>query len=210
MDVVEPPNKRAIAFFDGQNLYRHAKAAFGHSHPNYDPLKLFQAICAQKGWKCQAVRFYTGVPGSKGNPMWHGYWTNRLLQMRRSGISVTTRELRYHEVQVPQLDGSTKSETVAHEKGVDVRLALDIVRLARQKQFDVGVVFSQDQDLAEVVSEVKEIAREQGRWIKIASAFPSGAHATAGRGIEGADWIRMEQEFYDSNLDPRDYRPKKQ
>ena len=28
---------RAIAFFDGQNLFGHAKSAFGHSHPNYDP-----------------------------------------------------------------------------------------------------------------------------------------------------------------------------
>ena len=27
----------AVAFFDGQNLFQHAKAAFGHFHPNYDP-----------------------------------------------------------------------------------------------------------------------------------------------------------------------------
>ena len=29
---------RAVSFIDGQNLFRHAKDAFGHHHPNYDPL----------------------------------------------------------------------------------------------------------------------------------------------------------------------------
>ena len=33
----EPAIKRAVSFFDGQNLFRRAKAAFGHYHPNYDP-----------------------------------------------------------------------------------------------------------------------------------------------------------------------------
>ena len=51
MDLEEPPVKRAVAFYDGQNLYHHAKAAFGHFYPNYDPSKLFKAICAQKGWE---------------------------------------------------------------------------------------------------------------------------------------------------------------
>ena len=36
----EPDIKRAVSFIEGQNLYRHAKDAFGHHHPNYDPRKL--------------------------------------------------------------------------------------------------------------------------------------------------------------------------
>lgn len=36
----EPPVKRAIAFFDGQNLFYAAKYAFGYSWPNYDPILL--------------------------------------------------------------------------------------------------------------------------------------------------------------------------
>jgi hypothetical protein len=67
--------------------------------------------------------------------------------MRRSGIMVTSRELRYHDVEVPQPDGSTKIESVARARGIDVRLSLDVVRLTRQKQYEVGVIFSQDQDL---------------------------------------------------------------
>ena len=43
---LEPCVKRTVSFIDGQNLYRHAKFAFGHHHPNYDPIKLSEAICA--------------------------------------------------------------------------------------------------------------------------------------------------------------------
>ena len=55
----EPGIKRAVSFFDGQNLYRHAKDAFGHHHPNYDPRKLADAVCADRGWINHGVRFYT-------------------------------------------------------------------------------------------------------------------------------------------------------
>ena len=46
----EPDIKRAVSFIDGQNLYRHAKDAFGHHHPNYDPRRLADAVCAERGW----------------------------------------------------------------------------------------------------------------------------------------------------------------
>jgi hypothetical protein len=44
----EPAEKRAVAFFDGQNLYQHAKEAFGHHYRNYDPVKLFNAVCVDR------------------------------------------------------------------------------------------------------------------------------------------------------------------
>ncbi len=204
----EPATKRAVAFFDGQNLYRHAKDAFGHHHPNYDPTKLFNAVCAAQGYENFGVRFYTGTPAADRSPMWHAYWSNRLLAMRRSGILVTTRMVRYHDEEVPMPDGTTKIVTTPHEKGIDLRLGLDLVRLARTDQLDVAVIFSQDQDLAEVADEVRDISRSANRWIKVVSAFPIGPTATATRGIEKTDWFGMDQSLYDACLDPRDYRPK--
>jgi len=205
----EPAVKRAIAFFDGQNLYRHAKDAFGHHHPNYDPKKLFDAVCADKRWVNHGVRFYTGTPAHEHSPMWHGYWANRLLLMRRAGIVVQSRPIRYRAHDVRLADGTVETRQVPQEKGIDLRLGLDVVRLARVRQFDVAVIFSQDQDLAEVVSEVKEIARDTNSWIKVVSAFPTGPAATARRGVNGVEWYRMDQAFYDACLDLRDYRPRK-
>ena len=68
----EPTVKRAVSFFDGQNLFRHAKEAFGYYHPNYDPGKLAAAVCVAKGWSAAGVRFYTGVPEAEHSQMWHG------------------------------------------------------------------------------------------------------------------------------------------
>ena len=209
MVLKEPSDKRAVAFLDGQNLYRHAKEAFGHHHPNYDPTKLAEAVCAEYGWRLTAVRFYTGTPSAAEAPMWHGYWTNRLLAMRRSGILVTARNIRYQVEHVPMPDGTLKRIATPHEKGIDVRLALDVIRLARQGQYDVAIIFSQDQDLAEVCQEVRDIAQTMQRWLKVACAFPSGPKASSTRGITGADWFPMDQTFYDACLDPRDYRPPK-
>ena len=203
----EPTEKRAVSFFDGQNLFRHAKDAFGHHHPNYDPVRLAAAVCDANGWISASVRFYTGVPDAKRSPMWHGYWTRRLTALRRAGVDVTARRLscRIERIRLP--DGTTHAVPVQREKGVDLRLGLDVVRLARNRDLDVAVVFSQDQDLAEVAREVRDIARSQGRWLKIVSAFPHGDRATSARGIDRTDWFRMDREFYDACLDLRDYRP---
>ena len=130
----EPDIKRAVSFFDGQNLYRHAKDAFGHHHPNYDPRRLADAVCADRGWVNHGVRFYTGVPSADRAPMWHGYWTRRLTAMRRAGIAVTSRPLRYRVETVRLPDGSVHEVPVEREKGVDLRLGLDVVRMARNAE----------------------------------------------------------------------------
>jgi len=205
----EPSVKRATAFFDGQNLYRHAKDAFGHHHPNYDPKRLFGAICAREGWERCGVRFYTGTPSREHNRLWHGYWASRLLAMRRAGILVESRPLRYRRHDVKLSDGTVETRFVPREKGIDLRLGLDVVRLARLGQLDVAVIFSQDQDLAEVVGEIRDIARETDRWIKVVSAYPSGFNATSNRGINDSDWFPIDRELYDSCLDLRDYRPRR-
>ena len=151
--IAEPDKKYAMAFFDGQNLYRHAKDAFGHHHPNYDPIKLHAAVCAQKGWIPNLVRFYTGVPSAIESPMWAAYWSNRVLALKRAGVSVTTRPIRYHKETIIESDGTQRIITTPQEKGIDVRLALDLVARARKREFQVAVIYSQDQDLCEIVQD---------------------------------------------------------
>jgi hypothetical protein len=200
-----------MAFFDVQNLFRHAKDAFqdtpgdGYHHPNFDPLKLHRKVAEDIGCQPTLTRFYTGIPPLSESEMWSGYWSNRVLALKRSNVLVETRKLRYHTEEMH--DGTIKK--VPQEKGIDIRIALDLVRCTRKKEFDVAIIFSQDQDLAEVVTEVKDIAREQGRSIRIVCAFPESTMATSARGIDKTDWHSFDKAFYDACLDPRDYRPAK-
>ena len=80
--------------------------------------------------------------------------------------------------------------------------------MAHRAEYDIALIFSQDQDLSEVAQEIRTISREQHRWLKVACAFPFGPDATARRGIDRTDWIRIERITYDTCLDRRDYRPR--
>ncbi len=89
-----------------------------------------------------------------------------------------------------------------------MRLALDALDAAHRNEFDVALIFSQDQDLSELGSLVRLVAGFQNRWIKIASAFPDGPSTANRRGINRTDWCPIDKAMYDACIDPRDYRPK--
>ena len=161
-----------------------------------------------RGWHCQQVRFYTGVPDAADNAFWNHFWIAKCAQMGRERVHVFTRSLRYRNQKVTLPDGRTFTFLVGAEKGIDVRLALDVIRLAHQNEYDVAVLFCSDQDLSEVAEEIRLIARERRRWIKIASAYPSSP-AYKVRGINKTDWIPIDRATYDACLDPRDYSPKR-
>ena len=199
----------AIAFVDGQNLFHAARVAFGHSYPNYDVKELAETVSRRMGWSLVQVRFYTGVPDASDNAFWNHFWNAKLPQMGREGIWTFQRPLRYRNQSIEVPGHGTVTRMVGSEKGIDIRIALDVVSLARRQALDVALVFSQDQDLSEVADEIREIARQQGRWIKMASAFPASPVYGNRRGINGTDWIRIDRAEYDACLDRRDYRPKR-
>jgi uncharacterized LabA/DUF88 family protein len=203
-----PAEIRVVAFFDGQNLFHCAKAAFGIPFPNFDPLALAKAVCASRGWKLHQTRFYTGVPDAADNPFWNHFWIAKCAQMGREGVYVYMRPLRYRNQQVRLPDGSTHTFLDGNEKGIDVRIALDIISGAPSNSYDVALLFCQDQDSSEVADEIRTIARERRRWIKIASAYPYSPTVRAARGIDKTDWIQIDRATYDACIDKRDYRPK--
>ena len=205
----EPPVKRTITFADGQNLFHSVRESFGYTYPNYDVRSLAQSLCRSQGWDLTQVRFYTGIPDLADDPFWSTFWAGKLAVMGRQGIHVFSRSLRYRNKTVKLPDGSLHTFLTGEEKGIDVRIALDVISLAHKKAYDVALILSQDQDLSEVAGEIRAIAREQGRWIKIASAFPFSPTTRNRLGIQKTDWIKIDRATYDACLDRRDYRPKK-
>lgn len=204
--LLEPAIKRAVAFIDGQNLYRSAKEAFGYHYPNYDVQKLSDAVCKANGWNLVQVRFYTGVPDQADDPRWNHFWVGKLAVMGKAGVEVFSRPLRYRNDRVLLPDGSTHTFLRGSEKGIDVRIALDVMRLAVRNDYDVAVVFSQDQDLSEVADEIRVISKLRARWIRIACAYPLSPTSRNKREINHSQWIQIDRKTYDSCLDPTDYR----
>ena len=126
----EPPVKRAFVFIDGQNLFHAAKEAFGYPYPNYNVAALAERICRQEGWQLERTHFYTGIPDASDNAFWNHFWTAKLAAMGRQGVRVFSRPLRYRNQTVRLPMGGTHTFLVGQEKGIDIRIALDVaVRL---------------------------------------------------------------------------------
>lgn len=206
---IEPDIKRTVAYFDGQNFFRCAQEAFDLTHPSFDPIKLAYEICKEQSWSIEQVRFYTGMPDKVKDPLWHHFWTEKLRVIGRNRkAKVITRPLRYRTTQVELSDGSAETVEYKVEKGIDVRIAIDIVRAGINFEFDVALIFSQDQDLAEVVQDVIDCAKERDKWVKLACAFPVSDTYKNKRGINKTDWLEIDRFLYDRCLDPANYRPK--
>jgi uncharacterized LabA/DUF88 family protein len=146
--LIEPALKRAVAFIDGQNLFYGAKESFGYVYPNYDILKLAESVCNSQNWHCAGTRFYSGIPDAADRPEKNAFWVAKLAAMGKQGVYVYSRSLRYRNKTVNLPGGKNYSFLVGQEKGIDVRIALDVIGMAMRNEYDVAVVFSQDQDLS--------------------------------------------------------------
>jgi uncharacterized LabA/DUF88 family protein len=191
---------RAVAFIDGQNLFAAARDAFGVRAPSFDVVALSHAVAAARGWEVSGVHFYSGVPTANDNERLHRAWSSQLREMRMQGVRVTVRPLRRRRKRVRLDDGTVAEFTVLEEKGIDVRIALDIVRAVIDGACDAVLLFTQDQDFVEVALEVRAIARAQRRWIKIASAFPVGEATSNHRGVDRTDGLPIDRATYEACL----------
>jgi uncharacterized LabA/DUF88 family protein len=189
--------KRAVAFIDASNTRASARRAFGDAFGNFNPVALAEEVCAAQGWTLAGVSYYLGVPDVRVTEDGHYTWMKRCARWRKQGVRVFTRTLLQDE------------QGTAREKGIDVRLALDAVRLYREGAYDVAVVFSQDQDFSELATELRAIAREEKRTVEVVSAFPAAPPAegvAAPGGISGTIAVALGEDEFRKVLDTPENR----
>lgn len=189
---------KTIVFFDGQNIYRSAKGAwrstasdtYVYTWPSYDVEKLATALASHTSGRTIAqIRFYTGVPTASQHNHWHRFWVEKLKYLESQGIEVYKGKINTHN----------------QEKGVDVKIAIDMIRLTYEQQYDVAIILSQDRDFEPAISLAKNIANSQKRQLVFESHFITGASGDSKRGIPGTIWMPIDKVTYDACLDPTDY-----
>ena len=109
------------------------------------------------------VRYYTGIHDPNRNPAEHGKMQRRLQAYDARGVRTIPMMLRYEKRAANQWRG--------REKGVDVRIAIDLLRLGQKGLYDVAIVVSEDSDLNEAIRDVYEL-RDYERWIAVENALP--------------------------------------
>ena len=193
---------RTLVLIDGQNLYHLARKAWAsgpkspYARPSYDVKKLAHALVSRiPGRTLTEIRFYTGVPDPAIGPsqlLWHGFWSNKIRYLKSQGIYVYRGRV-----------------NAGGEKGVDVSLALDLVRATYDRQYEAAIIVSQDSDFGPAVRLGKEVAKAQARWLTFESYFPVGPGSLSKRGVPGTTWVPIDQATYDGCHDPKDYRQKR-
>ncbi|MBW2261110.1 MAG: NYN domain-containing protein [Deltaproteobacteria bacterium] len=155
---------RVVCFIDSSNLFSYLRDAFGSG--KYRQGALCDAVAGPERELVQ-WRFYAAVlPDGESDRQKARYEAQqgffKLIRSRPRGVLCLGRFLVEGEIPHQRL----------REKGVDVHLAVDLVRLAARDEYDVAIVMSGDEDLVPAIVAVRE---EHGKRVEI--ALPAMAQA---------------------------------
>ncbi len=170
---------RVIFFIDGQNLYHGCQAHFGHGNTHPDLL----AAEFLEGRALAGIRFYTGLASPQLDPKGNARMQRRLSAMRERGVYTWSHQLKYSQKRVikkhsrPCPCGCWEIVEImqGREKGIDLRIALDMIRMARHSEYDIARLVSQDGDLEQVVREIRDLQTELALALRIENVIPFSA-----------------------------------
>lgn len=154
---MQHPQQRAMLFIDGSNFYHKLKFLIGDRRDQYRlgdfQYKEFADYFARPSmvtdvrYYVGAVRRQNGVNQEKAEKMYRNQ--QRLLAaFQQQNVSVILGNLIQHP------------DKSFHEKGVDVRIAVEMIRFAREDAYDVAFLLSSDTDLVPAVEEVKRFGKQ--------------------------------------------------
>lgn len=161
--------RRVIVFIDSANLYQDLRRAFC-SQPlrptdgQFAPMKLAQLLATRgpdyEDWALAEVRLYAGRASAIKEPRTAAAADKQIAAWHAAGVIVRDRPLSY--VGWPKLP--------PHQKGVDVELAVDVVRLAAvDKTYDVGIMVSTDTDMLPALEAIEALRAKGGPRVDVVS-----------------------------------------
>jgi len=148
---------KAIVFIDGSNFYfwlkdLEAQIDDKHSLLEFDFRKFAEWLAANDKNELVEVRYYIGaLKRQRNNEKSEKMYADQqklLGKLQQQKIPVVLGQLIQHP------------DKTFHEKGVDVRLAVEMIRLDREKMYDVAYLVSSDTDLVAAVEEVRSFGKK--------------------------------------------------
>ena len=140
--------RKAIVFIDGSNFYFRLKDLTKDlkyvSLLNFNYRKFSEWLC--KDFELIDIRYYIGAVRRKKN--------NLKSEEMYSNQQKLFRRLRGNKVNIIEGQLIQHPNKIFHEKGVDVRIAVEMIRFARQNKYDTAFLISSDNDLIPAVEEV--------------------------------------------------------
>lgn len=142
---------RIAVFIDGSNLYSKLKGLQVKATSEFDYLGFVKHLV--KDGEFVYVGYYVGqVRVEKNNPRSEALYSNQQKFFHRLSIQIPNIEIVRGHIQ--NYNGIYK------EKGVDVRLALDICNQAKENLYDRAIVVSSDSDLLPAIRMAQAVGKE--------------------------------------------------
>ncbi len=146
--------KKIFVFIDGSNFYFKLKELNLKLNSRFNLLDFRFRDFSEwlvKPNELAEIRYYLGaIKQERNNPKSTILYANQqklIRKLQRQNIIVTLGQVIRHP------------DKTYHEKGVDVRLAVEIIRFARQNKYDIACLLSSDTDLVAAVEEVQAFGK---------------------------------------------------
>jgi len=155
MKISNGVNKKAFVFIDGGNFYFKLKYLTSKLDEKYSLLdfnfrKFAEWLAGDN--KLIEIRYYVGVvkrqPDNQKSEKMYADQQRLIRRLQKQDIAVTLGQLIRHP------------DKTYHEKGVDVRLAVEMIRFARENRYDLAYLVSSDTDLVAAVEEVQAFGKK--------------------------------------------------
>jgi uncharacterized LabA/DUF88 family protein len=143
--------KRVAVYIDGSNLYYKLKNCEIKNITYFGYAALSQWLARER--KIIAKRYYIGVVRSKEGDA-------KSKKMQESQVKLFNHLQSKKEKFNVQRGYLMKNDGVFHEKGVDVKIAVDMLVGAYENLYDVAILVSSDTDLIPVIQKVKQLGKE--------------------------------------------------
>jgi len=171
--------KKAIIFVDANNWYHNLKRLFTPS--KIDIKKIAEFISEEKNLEILEILWYASVPDIEINKIVYLHHMNFLSGLRKRGVKVITRKLQklsskeikkkrqqfiedwdLCKICKPIVESSflDMSDNFQKEKGIDVWIAIDMVKEAIKGGIDTAILISGDADFVPAFSLIKEIGKD--------------------------------------------------
>ncbi|MFA5020076.1 MAG: NYN domain-containing protein [Candidatus Pacearchaeota archaeon] len=171
--------KKAIIFVDANNWYHNIKKTFNPS--DIDIIKLSNLIGKEKKLDILEVRWYASMPNMQDNELIYKRQRAFIGHLQKQGVKIITRKLQrlstkeikrkrqelldswdLCSVCKPIVEASFLdiSEHNQKEKGIDVWIAIDMVKEALQKDTSCCVLISGDADFVPAFDLINGIGKE--------------------------------------------------
>ena len=172
-------NKKAIVFVDANNWYHNVKYWFKPS--NVDITKLSNLIYHKKNIDVLEIRWYVSMPSLKDDQLTYKMQRAFLGHLQKKGVKIITRKLqrlstkelkKKRQELLSSWDLCEKCKPIAEEsfldiadhsqkeKGIDVWIAVDMVKEAINNKIDYVVLISGDADFVPALKLVREVKKE--------------------------------------------------